>query len=1265
MSVYPLPTYRLKERIYENSDKSIVIYRTRKKQTIKYIAVKIYSKNRQPFYDHEYSFLKNINHPSIVNVTGAAEDKNYFYMEMEYCPSGDLSHCLWPNKGSNYFEKIIKTVSVQLLQGLKVLHQNGIIHCNLKPSNIIIDEFGNVKICDFKKALNTNTMTMQDIKKNKTAMTPCYTAPELFSENGIYSFKTDLWALGCIMYEMAIGQVPFFEERVNKLIMKIMNDEVNFNKKQFNQYSMEFMDVLRKLLEKDPDKRPAWGDIENYPFWGLNYNNSTNNISLSGKRRQNSNPDNRHFSLNSENNNLNLNNNNLNETNVRQIKKHESSASSSNLRTNINKNSEVRNFDINYDGEYDNNQINEGDNNDKEININMDNNVNNFHNDEENMNYTNSKFKHLLNKNGSNDLSMSLLKINKITDKKEKNEVTNILNDMAISLAKPEEYPKISNIMMHGTDKNIKPIIGNKIIEPNQKPVSYDEKMIPFKPIYKIDKIKDLIVYQNNFDELEKYLKQIYIIFVDFNQKKKYDELLNLLNYFETIILSKEISNNIINTLFIKLFIDFLDINNDQIRIRSCSIIASLIRYATNMEKSLDEYNLAESLISFISDNNLQLNRIAIATLGEYLFFVSTQVEAELDQIKLGQKSSWSISQESITALLFALNHIDEKVKFYSLKTIENICSLTTVAKQYFASNDDFINKIIEIINSECENPEIRTSAFNTVSHIIRHEPSLIKCFIDKMDTISFVIEKESQKNQQYIINCFLFGIAQENKYAEYVNTDDIIPVLINLLKTSNIVIKPKVILLLSLIFNQVDIITKYGEKIFELMMKLRKEKNQFYYYVKLFESFMINYCNSINKRYINICESQNSNNNPEIISILKCFNIIAPYHKISYIIYNKEFLMCTFNLILNSDLKSEQIFYAFESYKAFSENPFSVEENSDLIINKIFTKLLNFTNKLNDEYRRFPLNICANILTVLLEDEKLYSSTTIEGGKTNQINKLIITILPDIYNLLKNEDTVIDSLAFLSLIIERNSAFIKFYRNAGIIDYIFVLMKDPNLYSNLNLIKILIKLIESNDTGFKDILDLDLIDKVNYMISKDNLEEITVYTEYVIEMLFDLLFKINETKRKFSNNYDKENFKKNFTEKIEKIAVNFKLCIKLLGCENENIQELSCVNLIFMLQFFPNGYIKYINGNVKFSSEDIPDLLKGLDSSCKKIHKKMIKVFKWIIEYQEDAKEILKNYVSYIQICVEKIKNSTTEPDTMETAKKFLENDLIKITNS
>ena len=1263
MSIYSLPTFRLRERIYENSDKTIVIFRTRKKQTIKYLAVKVYSKSKHPFYDREYIFLKNINHPSIVHVSGAAEDKNNFYMEMEYCASGDLSHCLWPNKGTNYLEKVIKTLSVQLLLGLKTLHQNGIIHCNLKPSNIIIDEFGNVKICDFKKALNINEMTMNDIRKNKTAMTPCYTAPELFSENGIYSFKTDLWALGCIMYEMALGQVPFFEERVNKLIMKIINEEVNFNKKQFSQYSMEFMEVLKKLLEKDPEQRPSWGEIENYPFWGLNDNSNNSNNNVKGL---NSNPSNKHYTLaNVGNSNLE----NINEDGNDDSHQHKSSSSSIlnyNLNNNNNNgnnntingnksNKKMNQIEINHENEYDNNNINDVDINDKEFNFNVDN-----KNDEENNSYNNSKFKQLESSKNSNELSLSLLKINKI-DKREKREVANVLNDMQISLAKPDELPQIYCIMVHNSDKNIKPIIGNKIIEPNRQPVKYDEKLIPFSPIYKIDKIKELLILEDNIDEIEKYIKQIYVSLLEFSQKKKYDELLNLLNYFETIILSKDISNNIINTSFVKLFINFLDINNDKIRIRACSIIAYLIRYATNMEKSLDEYNLTESLISFISDNNLELNQKAIATLGEYLFFVATQVEAELEQVNSGQKSNWNISQESLTALLFALNHIDEKVKFYSLKTIENICSLTTIAKQYFASTDDFINKIIDIINSNCENQELRTSAINTVSHIIRHEPSLMKCFIEKMDTINVVIENESQRNQQYLINCLLFGIERDKKNIEYINTDELMPVLINLLDNSNNVIKAKIILLLSLIFNKVELISKYGEKVFELMMKLRKEKQQFYYYVKIFESFMISYCKNISKIFKANCENNNINN-IELINLLKCFNTIAPYHKISYSLYNREFLNSLLNIILNSKINSEQMLCSFELFKAFSENPFSVEENSDFIINKIFIKLLNLTNKLNDEYRRFPLNICANILTVLLEDEKLYSSTSIEGGKTNQINSLIVTILPDIFVLLKNEDTVNDSLAFLSLIIERNSAFIKFYRNAGIIDYIFTLMKDPNIYSNLNLIKILIKLIESNDTAFKDIIDLDLIDKVNYMISKDNLEEITVYTEYVIEMLFDLLFKINETKRKFSSNYDKDNFKKNFTEKIEKIAVNFKLCIKLLGCENSNIQELSCVNLIFMLQFFPNGYIKSIDVNVKFSNEDIPNLIKGLDSSCKKIHKKMIKIFKWIIEYQDDAKDILKNYISYIQIYVEKIKNSSIEPDVVETAKKFLDNDLIRV---
>ena len=154
------PNFRLRERIYTNNDKSIAIFKTRRRQTIKFIAVKVYSKKRQPYYNKEYLILKNFSSKSIIKVYNNYEDEKNYYMEMEYCASSDLSQYLWSNKHCNYFEKVIKVVSTQILLGLKNLHLKGILHCNLKPSNIIIDEFGNVKICDLKKALNINEMSL-------------------------------------------------------------------------------------------------------------------------------------------------------------------------------------------------------------------------------------------------------------------------------------------------------------------------------------------------------------------------------------------------------------------------------------------------------------------------------------------------------------------------------------------------------------------------------------------------------------------------------------------------------------------------------------------------------------------------------------------------------------------------------------------------------------------------------------------------------------------------------------------------------------------------------------------------------------------------------------------------------------------------------------------------------------------------------------------------------------------------------------------------
>lgn len=93
------------------------------------------------------------------------------------------------------------------MRGLAFAHSKGIVVCDLKPATILINEYGNIKLGDFGSAqLLVNLIHNQKEKKKGT---PCYMAPELFEVGSVYSFSSDIWALGCILYELAQGNPPF------------------------------------------------------------------------------------------------------------------------------------------------------------------------------------------------------------------------------------------------------------------------------------------------------------------------------------------------------------------------------------------------------------------------------------------------------------------------------------------------------------------------------------------------------------------------------------------------------------------------------------------------------------------------------------------------------------------------------------------------------------------------------------------------------------------------------------------------------------------------------------------------------------------------------------------------------------------------------------------------------------------------------------------------------------------------------------------------
>lgn len=202
----------------------------------------------------EIEILKGLRHENIVLLLDTFETKTEFCLVIEYC-QGELFEILEEDKSLP--EDVIKSIAQQLVSALHYLHSNRIIHRDMKPQNILISHSGVVKLCDFgfARAMRDNTM-MTSIKG-----TPLYMSPELVQEQP-YNNTVDLWSLGVILYELFVGQPPFFTNNLVSLIKLIVRETVKYP----DNMSPLFKDFLKGLLNKDPNKRLNWPKLLEHPF---------------------------------------------------------------------------------------------------------------------------------------------------------------------------------------------------------------------------------------------------------------------------------------------------------------------------------------------------------------------------------------------------------------------------------------------------------------------------------------------------------------------------------------------------------------------------------------------------------------------------------------------------------------------------------------------------------------------------------------------------------------------------------------------------------------------------------------------------------------------------------------------------------------------------------------------------------------------------------------------------------------------------------------
>ncbi|XP_067301236.1 serine/threonine-protein kinase Nek5 isoform X2 [Pseudorasbora parva] len=208
----------------------------------------------------EVTLLSKMKHPNIVKFYKSFYDRNNLYILMEYCDAGDLMNRIKMQRGKPFTEQQIVDWLVQICLGLKHIHDRKVLHRDIKAQNIFLTQGGlKVKLGDFGIArMLNNTMELA-----RTCVgTPYYLSPEI-CENRPYNNKTDIWSLGCVLYELCTLRHPFEGSNLKQLVLKICRG-------RYSPVSQRYSDDLRLLLNQlfkvSPRDRPSANSLLRRPL---------------------------------------------------------------------------------------------------------------------------------------------------------------------------------------------------------------------------------------------------------------------------------------------------------------------------------------------------------------------------------------------------------------------------------------------------------------------------------------------------------------------------------------------------------------------------------------------------------------------------------------------------------------------------------------------------------------------------------------------------------------------------------------------------------------------------------------------------------------------------------------------------------------------------------------------------------------------------------------------------------------------------------------
>jgi 5'-AMP-activated protein kinase catalytic alpha subunit len=217
----------------------------------------------------EIEILARVDHPNISYLyevgkpNEIVDEHDYFFIVLEFCPKGTLSKYLETEKKFN--ESQACKFFWQILSAIEHMHLCGIVHRDVKPDNILLDEDGNLKIIDF----GLGNLYSKSTRLKTPCGSPCYAPPEV--DYGLTKMingldydpeKTDLWSAGVTLFHMLTGRLPFIDRNIKNLYKRILDGSVDYP----SSLSREATSLLQGILKTNPKSRMSFKEVFGHPW---------------------------------------------------------------------------------------------------------------------------------------------------------------------------------------------------------------------------------------------------------------------------------------------------------------------------------------------------------------------------------------------------------------------------------------------------------------------------------------------------------------------------------------------------------------------------------------------------------------------------------------------------------------------------------------------------------------------------------------------------------------------------------------------------------------------------------------------------------------------------------------------------------------------------------------------------------------------------------------------------------------------------------------